>query len=216
MNCEKCPLQGRPNHPDIPDINENTEVLYIISKPSLEDIMQGVLLCQQSDRGKMFRTELQKVNKPYSIISIVECCYSEKLTKSLYKYCVEGIPEFIQRVSPVLIVCLGDIPAKVLLGIKGTKKTLGTYTYQGIPTIVTHSPSYALRGERQLRDWQQSFLPVIRHFQKFDTIKYTQVEAFNIQGLVALDIETSSLNPVTGKIKSVSISNGTLTEGKLV
>ena len=209
-HCEKCPLR---DNPVITYQLSFATVLFIIDSPNIEDKTADNLLSPDSQRGQIFYESIKNLTIDYIIVPVVDCIpYNIRLTKPVYKHCAQNLPDMVVKVKPKLIVCLGEIAASALLEVRGIIKHLGLHDYKGIPAIVTLSPEYPLHLEKGLAAYNQSILPVIRYFQKFKPIVYEAVKDFSLQGLTALDIETTGLNPHTGNIKSVAVSNGKATE----
>ena len=67
--------------------------------------------------------------------------------------CIDYIRRQIDIIKPAVIVTLGNVPTKTLLGVKeGITKTRGNWhEYRGIPVMPTYHPSYLIRqdGDQQ-------------------------------------------------------------------
>ncbi len=70
--------------------------------------------------------------------------------------CLPYLNRQIDLLKPRILILLGAVPLRFLLGLTGITKLHGNfYEYRGIPTMPTYHPSYLLRAQHKKKEaWQ--------------------------------------------------------------
>ena len=123
-NCEKCGLHKKndkmQNSHFAPVVGSKYDGLVIIAnKPSIEDDTKGMPLI--NEKAKMVRSTFLKnrINLANeSAITYASCCLSHKVTDVQFKCCRELLAPRLLELKPKLIVTLGEMAFKSVMGLK--------------------------------------------------------------------------------------------------
>ncbi len=81
--------------------------------------------------------------------------------------CLPYLERQIELVKPQVLVLLGAVPLRYLLGLRGINSLHGQWQeFRGIPVLPTFHPAYLLRVEAKKRDAWQDLQKVMRHLGK--------------------------------------------------
>lgn len=105
------------------------------------------------EAGKLLDNMLSAIkltrNKQVYITNVVKCCPLEHHSPSVdqAQQCLPYLARQIELVQPKVIVALGKVAAKNLLGEDGPLDALRgvLHDYHGIPVVVSYHPAYLLR-----------------------------------------------------------------------
>lgn len=187
-DCEKCGLYEGCISPKMqPTGKYSRKILFIAEAPGREEDIRGTQLVGES--GKLLRKELEKLN-----IDLENCLKTNAIicrppknktpTVSQINKCRKNIFETIKKYKPHIIVLLGSIAHKSLLGKKLTGKINGTEYSDWIGSIIPdqelntwilpiYHPSFLLRqGAEQnkcpvlLKKWRRQLKNILRYEDK--------------------------------------------------
>lgn len=209
--CEKCKYKDFEYI--APELIPNSDLLIVGQNPREED--KGKPFSGES--GKFLRKYLTKFDEKaiiYSITNAFKCKTpnNKSPTKKEMEICHPNLLEDIKITKPKLILALGKCAYMALTG-----ENIAITSYVGkiiydypIPIAVCLHPSAITGYGRSIGDFEKGFLPALKYFEKQEELPYKIVNTIPPYRFpVGLDIETNSLNPYKGKLRSVSISEGT-------
>lgn len=189
------------------------EIMIIIDKVSNATDQTTKLLDGQP--GNVLKKLLESVgilHKVY-ITPAVKCCASHEPKAAEIKICREYLLTEIKEVRPKLIICLGAIAAKALIGKHiPTKKLRQRFikTTSGITVAITFSHNSIFVNPNIYNQLERDMFWIINNYrtekEEFDwTIKLEeQPEESMVYGI---DVETEGLNVYTDNLLTVAIGN---------
>jgi len=149
MSCDGCPLRGVSINTKVPGGGSNSPSIMLVGEaPGREEdelnqvfvgpvgvFLRECMASMEVDASDIYFTNIVKCRPP-----------NNKLVgkyKKAVKHCKEYLLEEIERLSPTVIVPLGDTAMEALLGIRGIWKNHGrVIDRDGIPVVPTFHPSY--------------------------------------------------------------------------
>lgn len=178
--------------------------------------------------GRLLDSCLERANasrEDVYITNVVHCRPPGNRTPKAQEIraCQHWLTHELSRVKPKYILLLGATALFGALGLKGLKKYRGTVIKNnGITYKVTYHPAYALRNEKAIPIIEEDIVQFFKlaNQEKAEEVTYKLIKPGNIDKVVdwifsncdgiALDCETTSLDPFDPKSKIVSIglSNG--------
>jgi len=228
--CDNCPLKDEECVES--EIHKNSDILFIGEAPGREEVLENRPFVGNS--GDMLRPHVKKLEKMglrISITNAVACHppYNRTPDAKTIKCCNESLLEEIEYTDPKLIVAVGRVALKALLGSftvhgKGITKLNGKVIHDyHIPIIAVIHPSYELRNPVSAKGmFDRGMMSVYSYFQKEPKIKYTKSKALpTAKQLHGMDIETKfkaeyvhfkederAPRPADGEFVCISMSDG--------
>jgi uracil-DNA glycosylase len=171
-SCELCKLSGHRSHVVCGSGNPDADLMFIGDGPSSEDDKKGLpfvdtpgqLLNKIIDAMKFSREEVYLTN-------IVKCCPPGRRPPDDHEAttCLPYLDKEIELIRPKVIVLLGSVPLKVVLGKHGISKFRGKwFKYHDIDCIATYHPSYLLRVPKAKREVWHDMQEVMHKIEKGD------------------------------------------------
>ena len=151
-NCKKCKLaQGRINVV-IGDGNKNADIMFVGEGPGADEDIQGIPFVGKA--GKLMDKAFEGIGikrEEIYIANIVKCRppSNRNPEKDEAQACMEYLKKQIELVKPKVIVLLGSVALKNMLGDEyGITKVRGTWIEKdGIKYLPTFHPAALLRDE---------------------------------------------------------------------
>lgn len=199
-----------------PQLHKDSLVLFVGQNPGKEEVYDGIPFSPNGKCGEILRWYLVILDEKkisYSITNAVNyySVNNAAPSKKEGEQCIEELNSAIEYVKPKLIVALGKVALRSLIGenVKILELNGHILDYH-IPILVCVHPSYILRQGRSEAIFEKGILPVFSFFDKEKTIEIIDKDTLEpITGEVGFDIETTSLRPNRGRIRCFSVSNGT-------
>lgn len=199
-------------------------LVIITSRPNEDDVTANHPGPLRSDAGQWMREMADSWNVPYAIDHTLRCYVNEKPKAAHYATCSEHFKEFLERMKPEVILCLGEEAAKAVTGKRGltfAKLKAGVWDYEGdrweAKVVVTSHPvnhsaytSYD-RGGRDLRSEYKQMCQTVHAILSGTYVQmdpeYVVVDNPDKMGpviaelrqghkLLAYDCETANVSPV--------------------
>jgi len=151
-NCNKCKLAGTRNNVVIEDGSRNAKVMFIGEGPGADEDAQGIPFVGKA--GKLMNMALAGLGikrEELYIANVVKCRPpgNRNPEKDEADACKEYLEAQIKLVNPEIIVLLGSVALKNILGEEyGITKTRGEWIEKdGIMYMPTFHPAALLRDE---------------------------------------------------------------------
>jgi len=170
LACKACRLYAERINMAFEDGCRQARLMFIGEGPGEEEDKQGVPFV---GRAGMLLTRMiqamgldrgsQEADKGVYIANIVKCRPPQNRNPEQDEgnVCIAYLKRQIQLVSPKVIVLLGAVPLRFLLGKTGITAARGHWLeYEGIPVMPTFHPAYLLRFERQREKFVEEKLKV--------------------------------------------------------
>lgn len=210
--CEKCKYKEFTYVP--PSLVKNSDLLIVGQNPGAEEQEEGKVFMGKC--GQFLRNYLTSFDKKgiiYSITNALKCGTpnNKTPTKKELEICKPLLLQDIEYCSPKLILTLGKCAFISLTGkIESITPLIGHILYEyPVPILVGLHPSAVTGYGKDRALFEKGILPALKFFDTKVEMSYkveNSIPAYNFP--VGLDIETTSLCPYKGKIRSVSVSNG--------
>lgn len=157
-----CPLKDGAQNLCVKDGNDQAPIMLIGEAPGAEEDKQGRPFCGPS--GKLLDQMLARIGLDRRQVYITNTIFwrppgNRTPTATELAICQPFLERQIEIIQPKLIVFVGGIAARALLGVKeGITKLRGrTYSYraatapEAVPALVMFHPAYLLRQAQQKR-----------------------------------------------------------------
>ena len=226
MTCTACPL-----HTDAVNVclaaegPDNPDVLFIGEAPGLREDEAGKPFVDEA--GQLLRKELAGCGFSYRLTNTVRCSPpgNRRPNAKEWKTCAsEHLAKEIEATNPKLIVPLGDVAMRAVLGIGGPLKNGGQVYMREVdkrqvyplahPSYVLREPSYGLKWREYLFAIRRIIAPVKTRVKQTyylldepGEIKRIVDDMIENASAVAFDYETTDLNPWKGEVISTAISS---------
>jgi DNA polymerase len=168
--CTLCGLHKTRNKSVFGDGNRNAELMFIGEGPGRDEDEQGLPFVGRAGEllTKMINA-MQFTREGVYIANIVKCRPPENrnpMDEEAEK-CLPYLNRQIDIVQPKVIVLLGAVPLKYMLGLTGITKIRGTwYEYKGIKIMPTLHPAYLLRNPSAKKEAWADLQKVMKFFGK--------------------------------------------------
>ncbi len=168
--CTLCGLHKTRNNSVFGDGNRKAELMFIGEGPGRDEDEQGLPFVGRAGEllTKMINA-MQFTREEVYIANIVKCRPPENrnpMDEEAEK-CLPYLNRQIDIVLPKVIVLLGAVPLKYMLGLTGITKIRGTwYEYKGIKVMPTLHPAYLLRNPSAKKDAWADLQKVMKFFGK--------------------------------------------------
>jgi DNA polymerase len=168
--CVLCGLHKTRNKSVFGDGNRKAELMFIGEGPGKDEDEQGIPFVGKAGQllTKMINA-MQFTREEIYIANIVKCRPPENRNPSdeEAEKCLPYLNRQIDIIRPKVIVLLGAIPLKYLLGLTGITKIRGTwYEYRGIKIMPTLHPAYLLRNPTAKKEAWEDLQKVMKFFGK--------------------------------------------------
>jgi len=230
--CNLCGFQHERKNPCIWGEGKIRSIMLVGQNPGKKEDEEGKVFVGKTGR-LLLRILTKEQKKKCYFTNIVKCYIRGKTpTKEMISNCLPYLIEEVRQVQPKVIVTLGEIPTKALLGkekirdISFTGQTSHIPELAGIPIFATYNPAAAFRKGEDLsigpgiaiyahihRTMDVAFKVAFRKERREANYRIIssekELKAFlKSHDKIAIDIETSSLDEFEGKIKSIALSVG--------
>jgi DNA polymerase len=152
------------------DGNRNARLMFIGEGPGREEDEQGVPFVGPA--GKLLTrmiAAMQFERSEVYIANIVKCRppRNRNPEDTEAEACLPYLRRQIALVKPEVIVLLGAVPLRHLLGESGINRLHGRwYEFEGIPVMPTFHPAYLLRVDQRKRDAWEDLKKVMERLGK--------------------------------------------------
>lgn len=168
--CPLCELHKTRTNSVFGDGNSKAELMFIGEGPGREEDEQGLPFVGRAGQllTKMINA-MQFTREEVYIANIVKCRPPENRnpTDEEAAKCLPYLNRQIDIIHPKVIVLLGAVPLKYLLGLTGITRIRGTwYEYRGIKIMPTLHPAYLLRNPSAKKEAWDDLQKVMRFFGK--------------------------------------------------
>ncbi|MCK5844580.1 MAG: uracil-DNA glycosylase [Victivallales bacterium] len=168
--CVLCPLHSERKNVVFGAGSANADLMFIGEWPGKDDDQQGVPFVDEAGQllTKMINA-MQFSRSEVYIANIVKCrpCIKRTAESEEAAACLPYLHKQIELVSPKVIVLLGGIPLKYLMGMTGITKMRGNWLdYNGIKVMPTIPPLYLLRNLHLKKDAWEDLQKVMMFFGK--------------------------------------------------
>lgn len=218
LSCTKCPLHQGVKSVCIPTDKRGSEILVLGGYPMGEDDRMGGPL------NGVAWTDMQGLlgEEGFSSSLVVRCQPPNRrpLPKEAKTCATAHLYPELEKLKPKLIIALGDIPTRALLGFGGVLKRQGQiHQSDHGPVLISPHPSYFDKEPQKKRAWKEDMKRSITQFltPKEDVVLDYQhplgeVDVASLlstlEGPVGFDYETTGLDPFKGSVRSVALSDG--------
>ena len=168
--CALCGLHKTRNKSVFGDGDRKAELMFIGEGPGKDEDEQGIPFVGRAGQllTKMINA-MQFTREEVYIANIVKCRPPENRNPSddEAEKCLPYLNRQIDIIRPKVIVLLGAVPLKYLLGLNGITKIRGTwYEYRGIKIMPTLHPAYLLRNPPAKKEAWEDLQKVMKFFGK--------------------------------------------------
>lgn len=220
MSCTKCILHKTCMSVKVPGRGSDVpEVMFIGQAPGREEDERGK--CFVGPAGQLLLQAIKEYTlKPAYLTNAVKCFPpgDRDPKKEEILACRPYLEEEIRRLKPSLIVLLGNIPLKAMLGLSGITNYSGRVIEQdGQRYFPLLHPSYILRYPQNQAQFENHLKELRRVLHKekvkdVETVQMSVSEAIDFIGsseLLAFDYETTGITPHSvGKVRCLGLSDG--------
>jgi len=151
-SCTRCQLAAERLNPVPGEGNLHAEIMFVGEGPGADEDRSGHPFGGKA--GELLTKMIEAMGFTRELVyigNIVKCRPpgNRNPEAAETEACVGYLKRQIEIIKPAVIVTMGNVPTKVLLGIKeGITKTRGTWhEYQGIPVMPTFHPSYLIHQD---------------------------------------------------------------------
>lgn len=168
--CTLCGLHRTRTKSVFGDGNRKAELMFIGEGPGRDEDEQGLPFVGKAGQllTKMINA-MQFTREEVYIANIVKCRPPENRNPSDEEAakCLPYLNRQIDIINPKVIVILGAVPLKYLLGLTGITRIRGTwYEYRGIKVMPTLHPAYLLRNPSAKKEAWDDLQKVMKFFGK--------------------------------------------------
>lgn len=169
--CHRCRLCSTRKNVVVHDGNPAAKLMFIGEGPGADEDEQGVPFVGRAGEllSKMIAAMGFDRKKDTYIANIVKCRPPGNINPKddEAEFCLPFLKRQIEIVNPEVIILLGAVPLKYLLGMTGITVLHGKWlTYQGIKVMPTYHPAYLLRRQDMKKFAWQDLQTVMAHFGK--------------------------------------------------
>lgn len=155
--CSSCRLAAKRTNVVFGEGNENADIMFIGEGPGEDEDLSGRPFVGKAGQllTKIIENGMKIPRETVYIANIVKCRppANRDPMPDEAQCCIGFLKEQIKIVSPKVLILLGKVAMKNLLGIESSmsKARESTYEYEGIKVFVTYHPSALLRNEAYKR-----------------------------------------------------------------
>ncbi len=155
--CTACRLAAKRTNMVFGEGNLNADIMFIGEGPGEDEDLSGRPFVGKAGQllTKIIENGMKIPREQVYIANIVKCRppANRDPMPDEAQCCIGFLKEQIKIVNPKILILLGKVAMKNLLGIEGaiTKAREMTYEYEGIKVFVTYHPSALLRNEAYKR-----------------------------------------------------------------
>ncbi|HEX8984194.1 MAG TPA: uracil-DNA glycosylase [Bryobacteraceae bacterium] len=167
-DCTRCPLHKQGRKQIVFGVgNPNTELMFVGEAPGADEDQQGEPFVGRA--GQLLNNMIAAMGlkrEDVYIANIIKCRPPSNRTpeREECEICSPFLFRQIDVIQPKVIVALGAVAAKTLLGVNDTMANLRGhwYEYRGRKLAVTYHPAYLLRDPRQKAEAWKDLQRVMR------------------------------------------------------
>ena len=155
--CSACRLAAKRTNMVFGEGNPNAEIMFVGEGPGEDEDLSGRPFVGKAGQllTKIIENGMKIPREQVYIANIVKCRppANRDPMPDEAQCCIGFLKEQIAIVKPKILILLGKVAMKYLLGLEGaiTKARESTYEYEGIKVFVTYHPSALLRNESYKR-----------------------------------------------------------------
>jgi len=155
--CNACRLAAKRTKMVFGEGDPNAEIMFIGEGPGEDEDISGRPFVGKAGQllTKIIENGMKIPREKVYIANIVKCRppANRDPMPDEAQCCIGFLKEQIKIVRPKILILLGKVAMKYLLGLEGaiTKAREATYEYEGIKVFVTYHPSALLRNESYKR-----------------------------------------------------------------
>ena len=155
--CSACRLAAKRTNMVFGEGNPNAEIMFVGEGPGEDEDLSGRPFVGKAGQllTKIIENGMKIPRSQVYIANIVKCRppANRDPMPDEAQCCIGFLKEQIAIVKPKILILLGKVAMKYLLGLEGaiTKARESTYEYEGIKVFVTYHPSALLRNESYKR-----------------------------------------------------------------
>ncbi|MBO7127057.1 uracil-DNA glycosylase [bacterium] len=155
--CTACRLAAKRTNMVFGEGNPNADIMFIGEGPGEDEDLSGRPFVGKAGQllTKIIENGMKIPRSQVYIANIVKCRppANRDPMPDEAQCCIGFLKEQIKIVNPKVLILLGKVAMKNLLGIEGsmTKARESDYEYEGIKVFVTYHPSALLRNESYKR-----------------------------------------------------------------
>lgn len=149
--CKGCEGLNHGRPVEIPAPALPVKVVFVLPCPFCKD---RLLSPQQSELMQRIAHAMGLSQEDYHITALVRCPVDREPAQQAIENCLSLLDEELERLKPLAIVTMGDLPLKVLAGIEqpSTAQTGRFYTYRGIKLMPVVHPQRLIEEASLKRD----------------------------------------------------------------
>jgi DNA polymerase len=171
MGCHQCPLAAGRTNVVFGEGSPQADLMFVGEGPGYDEDMQGRPFVGKAGQllTKMVNA-MQFTREEIYIANIVKCRPPKNRNPLPEEAaaCMPYLKRQIELIKPRVIVVLGAVPLKFLLGKTGIMRQRGHWdTYNGIKVMPTFHPAYLLRNPAAKRDTWNDLQQVMQIFGKY-------------------------------------------------
>ena len=155
--CSACRLAAKRTKTVFGEGNPNADIMFVGEGPGEDEDLSGRPFVGKAGQllTKIIENGMKIPREQVYIANIVKCRppANRDPMPDEAQCCIGFLKEQIAIVRPKILILLGKVAMKYLLGLEGaiTKARESTYEYEGIKVFVTYHPSALLRNESYKR-----------------------------------------------------------------
>lgn len=170
LACPKCRLSETRTHAVFGEGSIKAPVMFIGEGPGYHEDQSGrPFVGRAGELLTRMISAMQFAREDVYITNIVKCRPpgNRNPQDDEAAACLPYLNRQIDIIKPKIMVLLGAVPLRHLLGLGGITKIHGTfYEYRGIPVCPTYHPSFLLRSPQRKTEAWEDLQKVMRHVGK--------------------------------------------------
>ena len=157
LRCSACRLAAKRTKTVFGEGNPDADIMFVGEGPGEDEDLSGRPFVGKAGQllTKIIENGMKIPREKVYIANIVKCRppANRDPMPDEAQCCIGFLKEQIKIVKPKILILLGKVAMKYLLGLEGaiTKARESTYEYEGIKVFVTYHPSALLRNESYKR-----------------------------------------------------------------
>lgn len=167
--CSACRLAAKRTKTVFGEGNPNAEIMFVGEGPGEDEDLSGRPFVGKAGQllTKIIENGMKIPREQVYIANIVKCRppANRDPMPDEAQCCIGFLKEQIKIVNPKILILLGKVAMKYLLGLEGaiTKARESDYEYEGIKVFVTYHPSALLRNESYKRPVWEDIKKAMRY-----------------------------------------------------
>ena len=167
--CSACRLGAKRTNLVFGEGNPDADIMFVGEGPGEDEDLSGRPFVGKAGQllTKIIENGMKISRSQVYIANIVKCRppANRDPMPDEAQCCIGFLKEQIRIVNPKVLILLGKVAMKYLLGLEGaiTKAREATYEYEGIKVFVTYHPSALLRNESYKRPVWEDIKKVMKY-----------------------------------------------------